>query len=104
MKVYITRIIGLTRNPSLYGQPGILKHIAEGVSPRGTLALAQAAQAMAWLSGHKLVEFKDVDSIAKDVLRHRIKLDDSAYLEHLTIDQIIEQLLSEAKKYVYEKY
>ena len=47
------------------------KLIAHPASPRGTLALASAGQARAWLHGRDHVTPADVQALAPDILAHR---------------------------------
>lgn len=46
--------------------------LALGVSPRGSLALAQVARAHAWLDGRRHVLPDDVHAVAREVLAHRL--------------------------------
>ncbi|WP_084159114.1 AAA family ATPase [Paenibacillus taiwanensis] len=56
--------------------------IVLGVSPRGTVALMQAAQAQAFLSGRTYVIPDDVKIIAAPVLAHRLVLKHAASSDH----------------------
>lgn len=56
------------------------ERIAIGVSPRGTLALARAAQAYAWMKGRTYVIPDDVKTLFMDVIEHRIVLTTEALL------------------------
>ncbi|PTQ55354.1 MAG: ATPase [Candidatus Carbobacillus altaicus] len=56
------------------------ERIAVGVSPRGTLALAKAAQAYAWIKGRSYVIPDDVKTLFLDVIEHRIVLTAEALL------------------------
>jgi MoxR-like ATPase len=60
------------------------------------------AQAVAWLDGRNTVEIQDVDAIVKDVLRHRLKIDEVARIESLNVDSIIEQLTIVASRKINE--
>ena len=50
------------------------KNILSGVSPRGTLALVHACQALAWISGRNYVVPEDIKKLAVSVLAHRLVL------------------------------
>lgn len=50
------------------------KNILSGVSPRGTLALVNAARAYAWLKGRDYVVPEDIKKLAVPVLAHRLVL------------------------------
>jgi len=66
-----------------------------GSSPRGTIALDQCARALAWLSGRDYVTPDDVQSVAHDVLRHRLILTFDAEAQGITSDQVIDRLLDQ---------
>lgn len=65
-----------------------------GVSPRGAIALAQAARAWAWLAGRDFVTPDDVKALARPALRHRIKVRPEAELEGITAEAIIDTILA----------
>jgi len=82
---YIIRIVGATRqHPSL----------TLGASPRGTLALFKASQALAALRGRDYVLPDDVKYLARPTLAHRIILHPDAALRGANADQIIAQVLN----------
>jgi MoxR-like ATPase len=73
---------------------GVLHEWIEyGASPRGTIALDQAARAVAWLAGRDYVTPADVQAVAHDALRHRIILSFEAEAQGVTPDQAIDRLL-----------
>jgi MoxR-like ATPase len=90
---YIIQIVNATRRPAEYKLPSIANHIAFGVSPRATLALAHVAKAHAFIQGRAYVVPEDVKSVAHDVLRHRLVLSYEAAAENMTADRIIDQVL-----------
>jgi MoxR-like ATPase len=47
----------------------------------------------AWLSGRDYVTPDDIQTVAHDVLRHRILLNYEAQAEGVTTDHIVEQLI-----------
>jgi MoxR-like ATPase len=89
---YIVALIYATRNP----EP-VLPHlkflIRCGASPRGTINLALAAKAAAFLEGRNYVTPQDVKNLAPDILRHRILLTYEAEAEGTTSDEVIRTLL-----------
>jgi MoxR-like ATPase len=90
---YLLHLVMATRRPDKYAkQMGNL--IAYGASPRATLALDRCARASAWLKGKDFVSPEDIQSIAHDVLRHRIILDFEAEAEGYSTDKVISELLS----------
>lgn len=62
---YIANLVQATREN---------KNVLSGVSPRGTLALVYACQALAWISGRNYVVPEDIKKLAVPVLAHRLVL------------------------------
>jgi MoxR-like ATPase len=90
---YIVQFVHATRTPSLYDSR-LGKYLDIGASPRGTIALERCARARAWLRGKDFVAPDDVQSVAHDVLRHRLLLSFEAEAAGRSVDDIIDQLLS----------
>lgn len=93
VKDYLLRIVFATRFPEKWGVPQLKNWIQSGASPRGTLALAKASRAHAFLQHRGFVTPEDVKTIAYDVLRHRILLSFEAQAEAVTTDQVIRKIL-----------
>lgn len=91
---YILDIIFATRTPSKYNLSEVANYISYGGSPRASISLALAAKAVAYLEGRAFVTPEDVQSIATDVLRHRIGLTYEAEAENQTIESIIDKIIS----------
>jgi MoxR-like ATPase len=64
-----------------------------GASPRGTLALFRAGQAVAALRGREYVEPDDVKLVARAVLAHRVLISPDARLRGRSVEHIIDDLL-----------
>jgi MoxR-like ATPase len=64
-----------------------------GVSPRGSIALAQAAQALAASQGRGFVTADDVKSMAPAVLEHRMLLRPEIELQGRTAQDLLDQVL-----------
>jgi MoxR-like ATPase len=64
-----------------------------GASPRGTLALFRAGQAVAALRGREYVEPDDVKRVAHAVLVHRVLISPDARLRGRNVEHIIDDLL-----------
>jgi len=92
LEEYIVQLALATRTPQNYGAD-LVRWIAYGASPRGTIALDRCARASAWLEGRDFVAPGDVHAIAHDVLRHRILLTYEAEAEGVTADKVIDALL-----------
>jgi len=90
---YIVTLVGATRRPKESGLTEIAHAIAFGASPRATLALSEAARAMAFVRGRGYVIPEDVKEIAHDVLRHRILLTYEAEAENITTEQVVDRVL-----------
>ena len=90
---YILGLVFATRQPSQFGLAGLTPVIQYGASPRGSIALALAAKAQAFLNGRGYVTPDDVRSIAHSVLRHRIGLTYEAEAENVSTENVIDQIL-----------
>ena len=93
LEEYIVNIVVTTRNPgvvddSLDGQ------VLYGASPRACMGIDRAARAHAWLAGHDYVSPEDIQSVASDVLRHRIVLSFEAEADGVDTNSIIERVLN----------
>jgi MoxR-like ATPase len=66
-----------------------------GVSPRGSLALQRASQALAALSGRDYVTPDDIKRAAEPVLAHRLILNPSARLRSSTAKSVLDDLLKQ---------
>ncbi len=89
---YLVEIILATRNPSSYDAK-LRTWVQWGASPRATIALDRCARAHAWLAGRDYVGPEDIQTMAFDVLRHRVLLSYEAEAEGHTPDKFIETLL-----------
>ncbi len=90
---YLIEIILATRNPAPYGAE-LVGWVQWGGSPRATIALDRCARAHAWLAGRDYVSPEDIQTMAYDVLRHRVLLSYEAEAEGITPDRFIETLLN----------
>jgi MoxR-like ATPase len=81
---YITRIVCATRN---------INGIRMGSSPRGSIALFQAARVKAAMNGRDQVIAQDVKDMVLPVLRHRINLEPEVLEKGLTEDDFLTRLL-----------
>ncbi|MET3730739.1 AAA family ATPase [Moheibacter stercoris] len=91
---YILDIINATRFPQEYNLSKLSPLISFGASPRGSINLALAARAYAFLRRRAYVIPEDVRAMSKDVLRHRIGLSYEAEAENITADKIIDDILN----------
>ena len=93
LEEYLLHMVLATRNPGAYGDD-LAKWSLYGASPRATIAIDRCARAHAWLAGRDYVDPDDIQSIAYDVLRHRIILSYEAEAEGVTPDIFIRELIS----------
>ena len=89
---YIVSIIQATRTPDAYA-PHLKLLIRCGASPRGTINLALAAKAHAFLAGRNYVTPQDIKDLGPDILRHRILLSYEAEAEGVSSEDVVKQLL-----------
>jgi MoxR-like ATPase len=92
LEQYIVAIVSATRKLD-HIAPDVARFIAVGASPRATLAIAHAAQALAYLRGRDYVAPDDILGIAPDCLRHRLIPTVSARVEKVTLNSVIAKLL-----------
>jgi len=90
---YLIQLVLATRKPAAYGDD-LARWVEYGGSPRATMALDRCARAHAWLNQRDFVSPEDIQTMAHDVLRHRIILSFEAEAEGITKDHFIEQLIS----------
>ena len=85
IKSFIVQIVAATR------QSGWLYL---GASPRASIALMNGAKAYAAIGGRDFVLPEDVLYLTAPVLRHRVQLSSEKELEGVTVDQVIQQIVS----------
>ncbi len=84
VRQYIVDLVSRTRT---------LPDVHLGASPRGSLGLARAAQALAIMAGRDYVTPDDVKAAAVPVLAHRLLLTPSARLKGVTPKALLEGIL-----------
>ncbi len=82
---YIARLVEKTRKQEL---------LLLGISPRGTIALANMAKAAAYLEGRTFVIPDDIKNIFCDVAAHRLLLSPKARVNRVSVQEIIEDILN----------
>jgi MoxR-like ATPase len=87
VKDYVVRLVTAPRDKDF--APAIRGKIEYAASPRGTLALAMAAKARAFLQGRDHVLPQDVAELATDVLSHRTTLTWRALADGVTAREVI---------------
>lgn len=94
IETYILDLVFCTRYPQRYSLAHLQPFIRFGSSPRGSINLAAAARAHAFLQKRAYVIPEDVRYVAYDVLRHRLGLTYSARAENVTADAVLQQIIS----------
>ena len=90
---YALQLATATRRPDEFGLTDLARFISFGASPRGPISLVQSARALAFIRGRDYVVAQDVDSLAKDALRHRLVLSYQALAEQVDADRILDAVL-----------
>lgn len=91
---YAVRLVLATRRPTEHGVGDLAPLIAHGASPRGTLGLVAAGQALALMRGRTYLLPQDVYDIARDVLRHRVLLTFDAVADGVDADGVVDHLVA----------
>jgi len=92
LKQYVVSLVSATRVSRKYDEK-LTEWIRHGASPRATLALLRCAKALAWLEGRDYVSPHQIQTVAPDVLRHRIIPSFEAEADNISRDAIVERLL-----------
>lgn len=69
------------------------RHVRIGVSPRGTLALYKASQALASLRGREYVVPEDVKELCRAVFEKRLILSSQAAIRGISVESVISDVL-----------
>jgi MoxR-like ATPase len=91
---YAVSLAAATREPSSFGLEGISELVAYGASPRGPIALVQAARALALVHGRDYVIPGDLRSLVKDAFRHRLVLTYQALAEERSADDVLDAVIA----------
>jgi MoxR-like ATPase len=84
LKHYVVRLVGATRTAA---------GVQLGASPRASIALMKAAQALALFDGQEFVSPEYVQEIAAPVIAHRIVLEPQAKFSGVTAAQVVEEIV-----------
>jgi MoxR-like ATPase len=91
---YSIRLARATRNPGSIGLGDLARYITYGVSPRASIYMVSAARALALIRGRDYALPEDVQSLAPDVLRHRLVLSYEALGDNVTADDLVRVILA----------
>jgi len=91
---YAVRVAAATRTLASVGLHDMARYVTYGVSPRASIYMVTAAQALALVKGRQYVLPVDVHTIAPDVLRHRLVLSYEALSDDVRAEDIIGAILA----------
>jgi MoxR-like ATPase len=91
---YAVSISQATRRADELIDPDLAGYINLGASPRGAIALQQAAMALALLEQRSFVTPDDIRTLRYDVLRHRIRLGFQAVADDVAVETIIDAIFA----------
>jgi MoxR-like ATPase len=91
---YVVRLVDASRPGRAETPDFIEKWVKWGAGLRASQALVRGAKARALMYGRYNVSVKDVQSLAKPILRHRIMTNFYAESERITPDAVVERLLA----------
>ena len=90
---YAVKVVAATREPEKAGLADAGRLVLYGASPRATIGMIEAGQALAFLRGRDYVLPEDVVDVTPDVLRHRVVLSYEALSDGTSADDLIRQIL-----------
>jgi len=94
IKEYIVNLVFASREPAAAGLGELGPLIEMGASPRGSITLAIAAKALAFMAGKGFVTPQEIKLAAPHVLRHRILPSYEAEAEEVDTDEMIQRILA----------
>lgn len=83
IKEYIVDVVEATRNSNL---------LSFGISPRGSLGLMYAAQALAGLRGREYVLPDDLKHLFESVLSHRLQVKSQERVRGITANEVLQEI------------
>ena len=90
---YAVKVASATRDLPSVGLQDMARYVTFGVSPRASIYMVLAAQALALVRGREYALPEDVHSVAPDVLRHRLVLSYEALGDNVTPEQVVSAIL-----------
>jgi len=91
---YSVRVATATRDLAAVNLKELVRFVTYGASPRASINMILAAQALALIRGRDYALAGDVTAVAADVLRHRLVLSYEALAEDVTADDVIARVLA----------
>jgi len=91
---YAIAVVSATRDLQRWGLGDLSRFVEFGASPRGSIYLVRAAQALAVLRGRGYVLPRDISELTRDVIRHRLVMAYDALAENVTADDVLGAVLA----------
>jgi MoxR-like ATPase len=91
---YAVAVASATRNPAAFGLRELAPYVTYGASPRASINMIIAAQALALVRGRTYVLPDEVRTLAPDVLRHRLVLSYEALADNVSTEHVIDAVLA----------
>jgi MoxR-like ATPase len=91
---YAVRVSNATRDLPAVGLKDMAPYVTYGVSPRASINMVLAAQALALIRGRDYTLPDDILALARDVLRHRIVLSYEALGDNVSPDDVLDAVLA----------
>jgi MoxR-like ATPase len=91
---YAVKVSSATRDLTAVGLGDMAAYVTYGVSPRASIYMVLAAQALALMRGRDYTLPEDVYAVARDVLRHRLVLSYEALGDNVTAEDVLGAILA----------
>src|SRR5690242_5479721 len=91
---YAVRLVMATRTPTDFHLPDLEPIIELGVSPRATLGLIAAGRALSLIHGRDYLLPSDIQTVALDVMGHRLGLTFDVVADNIDPRAVIERILA----------
>jgi MoxR-like ATPase len=92
---YAARLVRATRPDDPHAPATVQRYVRWGAGPRAGQALILGAKAHALLDGRDAADVRDVQRVARPVLRHRVLPNFAADAEGVAAERIVDELLAQ---------
>jgi MoxR-like ATPase len=96
---YISRLVEASHPESALAPELVKKYVRYGGSPRAAIGLGSAAKAKALILGRVQAGFDSVKELFPAVMNHRLILDYSARIDGVTVDQVMDAIVTKVEEY-----
>ena len=97
IKKYIINIVCATRHANKIIGTELSKYITSGASTRASIAFMEASKALALINERTYVTPDDIKTLSYGILRHRIALNFEAIADEVSVEKIIDAIISSIK-------